>query len=90
MNQYGDSYIFKNLTDNLFWKQRIGEAITRITIFRSIYASEDNPLEFAVEFEFKNDTKACIEYLNEGNFPDTLRIIEQNEETRCTSIVIDN
>lgn len=90
MIQYGDSYIYNNLTDNLFWKHRVGEVITKIIIFKSIYGSEENPLEFAVEFEFENDTKVCIEYLNEGDFPDTLRVIEENEETRCTKTVLSN
>ena len=71
MNQYGDSYIYKDLTNNSFWKQRVNKTITKIVIVKSIYGSEDNPLEFAVEFEFENDTKACIEYINDEDFPDT-------------------
>ena len=88
MNQYGDSYVYKDLTNNLFWKNRINNKIVRIVLVKSIYGSEDNALEFAVEFEFENDTKACIKYINEENFPDTLRVIEQNEETRCTKTVL--
>ena len=87
--QYGDSYIYKNLTDSTFWQQVIRQSIAKIIIYKSIYASEDNPLEFAIEFEFENSKKVCIEYLSEENFLDTLRVIEQNKETRCTSIVIE-
>ena len=89
MKQYGDSYIYKELTDNSFWKLRVNKTIKKIILIKSIYGSEENPLEFAVELEFENDTKVCIEYINEGDFPDTLRVIEKNEETRCTSLVID-
>jgi hypothetical protein len=89
MKQYGYSYIYKNLTDNSFWKLRVNKTIKKIILIKSIYGSEENPLEFAVELEFENDTKVCIEYINEGDFPDTLRVIEKNEETRCTSLVID-
>ena len=88
MNQYGDSYIYKDLTNNLFWKKRVNKTITKITIVQSVYASKENSLEFAVEFEFENETKACIEYINDEDFPDTLRIIEENEETECTITVL--
>ena len=90
MKQYGDSYIYKNLTDNSFWKQRVNRTITEVTLIKSIYASKENALEFAVKFEFENDIKACVEYINEGNFPDTLRVIEHNEETKCTKTVLSN
>ena len=88
MPKWGDSYIYKELTKNSFWRQRVNQKIDKITIFKSIYASGDNALEFAIEFEFENKTKACIEYLNEENISDTLRVIEENEETRCTQTVI--
>ena len=90
MNQYGDSYVYKDLTNNSFWQQRVNKTITKIIIVKSVYGSKENPLEFAVEFEFENDTKACIEYINDEDFPDTLRVIEENEETRCTTTVLTN
>ena len=90
MNQYGDSYIYKNLTNNSFWKQRVNRTISKIIIVKSVYGSKENPLEFAVEFKFENDTKACIEYINDADFPDTLRVIEKNEETKCTTTVLRN
>lgn len=89
MHQYGDSYIYKDLTDNLFWKQRVGQAIMKVLILKSANATEKNPMEFGVEFEFENDTRACVEFIDEGEFPDTLRIIEKYEETECIKTVVE-
>ena len=85
----GKYSIYKNLTNNSFWKQRVNQKITKVTIFKSIYATEDNALEFGIEFEFENESKVCIEYVDGKEISDTLRVIKQNEETRCTSLVID-
>ena len=88
MPEWGDSYVYKELTNNSFWQHRVNHKIEKITIFQSIYASGENALEFAIEFEFENKSRVCIEYLNEGDFPDTLRVLEKNVETRCTETVI--
>ena len=86
----GGYSIYKNLTNNSFWKQRVSQKITKVTIFKSIYATEDNPLEFGIEFEFENNLKICIEYVDGEEISDTLRVIEENEETRCTKTVLSN
>lgn len=79
----GSSYIIFNVTNNIFWKERVNQTISKIEILKSKYASDDNPSEFAVEFQFKNSKCVCIEYLNEEEFPDTIRVIEKYEDDQC-------
>lgn len=83
----GEDSILKNTTNNSFWQKRVNQTITKITIIQSVYASAENPSEFAVEFEFANDKKICIEYINEEKFAgiivfDSLIIIKQNKEIK--------
>ena len=79
------------MTNNLFWRQRVGQTITEVTIIKSIYATEDNAMEFGVEFEFENGLKACIEYVDDNEYVfDALIITEQNEETRCSKFALSN
>ena len=82
----GRCSIYKDLRDHPFWRQRIGQVIMKVIILKSTNATKKNPMEFAVEFEFENNIKVCIEYVDD---PDSLKIIKKNEETRCTSLVID-
>ncbi|NES98365.1 MAG: hypothetical protein F6K32_24920 [Desertifilum sp. SIO1I2] len=79
----GSSYISLNLTNNNFWQERINQKIEKIEILKSQYASNNNPSEFAVEFQLKNGKCVCIEYLDEEEFPDTIRVIEKYEENQC-------
>ncbi len=79
MQSYGNSCILLNLSNSLFWQRRINQEIETIEILQSTYASTDNPSEFGVELKFKNGTYVCIEYLNEGDSLDTIRILEKYE-----------
>lgn len=83
MQPSGSSYIILNLSNNLFWQQRINQEIEAIDILQSNYASADNPSEFGVELKFKNGNYVCIEYINEEDFPDTIRILEKYEGPQC-------
>ncbi len=88
MQRYGSSYITLNLSSNLFWQQRINQEVEAISILQSRYASTDNPSEFGVEFKLKNGTCLCIEYLDEENFPDTIRVLEEYKGPQCIRRII--
>ena len=82
----GSSYIILDLTANHFWQTRINQPIQKIEVIKSEYASENNPSEFAVEFQLKNGKCVCIEYLDEEEFPDTIRVIDKYEGGQCTRL----
>ncbi len=77
MEKYGDSYEYRNLTKNSFWKPRIGRIIKKIFFLKSKYASDNNPSEFAIKIQLENNLEIYFEYLNEEDFLDTLRITEK-------------
>ena len=83
MEPFGSSYITLELSNNLFWEPRINQEIEAIDILQSKYASIDNPSEFGIEFKFQNVTYVCIEYLDEEDFPDTIRVLEKYDNRQC-------
>ena len=90
MPQYGDNHIYKDLTNNSFWKQRVNQKVVKVLILKAVNTTEKNPIEYGVEFEFENNTRACIEFIDEVEYPDTLRVIGQNEVTECIKTVFSN
>jgi hypothetical protein len=83
-----DFYFIKDVTNNLFWQQRIKQKITRFIILKSVYASETNYDEFGFQIEFENNTQLIFEYLSEENCVDTIRIMEEYDATPYQKIVI--
>lgn len=83
MEPFGSSYITLELSNNLFWESRVNQEIEAIDILQSKYASIDNPSEFGIEFKFQNVTYVCIEYLDEEDFPDTIRVLEKYDNRQC-------
>lgn len=85
---YGESYIYMDVSHNSFWKSRIRQKIVEIYILQSEFCSEENPCEFGLEIVFENNNKVCIEYLDEDDFPDTLRIVDECKELKLKRIVV--
>jgi hypothetical protein len=88
MPVYGESYIYTNVSNNSFWTSRIGQKITEIYILQSEFCSVENPSEFGLKIVFENNTKVCIEYLDEEDFPDTLRIVNECNELKFRRIAV--
>ena len=86
IERQGMASVYKDITNNSFWKERIGQTISKIVIAKSIYATEKNAMEFAIEFEFENNMKVCIEHTDN---PDSLIVTEENKETKCTKTVLE-
>jgi hypothetical protein len=75
MKQYGDSYTFVDVTNNDFWRARVGKKIKSIEILQSKYASPDNPSEFGIKLGLESSTEVNFEYLDEEDYPDTIRVV---------------
>lgn len=81
---YGDSYLTINPGKNQFWKSRINQEVSHIYILESIHSSAHKPIEFGVEFKLINCMSFCIEYINDENVLDTIRVIKKNNQTLCS------
>ncbi|GEM_PF-5643018 len=75
MPAYGSSYMIRDLSENSFWMDRIGQKIEEIHILQSVFVSEYNPNEFGIELIFADKKTVCIEYLDDEDNPDMIRVI---------------
>ncbi len=89
MPRYGDSYELTDVSDNVFWGERIGEKIIQLTLLRSSDWSEDYPSEFGLEILFKNGKSVLIEYKDEEDFPDMIRVADHCTEQRCITQIVE-
>ena len=71
---YSGSYHRTDVSKNSFWSQRIGQRVSQIEVFRSKYSSPTFPAEFGLQLTFENDLTVALEYINDEDWPDTLRI----------------
>ncbi|MCY7276701.1 MAG: hypothetical protein LH702_23940 [Phormidesmis sp. CAN_BIN44] len=83
MSKCGDSYTFLDVTNNDFWKIRIGKTIAEVSILKSKYASTDNPSEFGIELKLESNVEVYFEYLDEEDFPDTIRLTGKYTGAEC-------
>ncbi len=74
MPQYGDSYVLKNISNNSFWSNRVGQKIVKVKVLKASDSSEDYPSEFGLEILFSNGEKVLIEYLNDQEHLDMIRV----------------
>lgn len=81
MPLYGDSYMYMDVTHNSFWSSRIWQKITDVYIFQSEHFVPDFPLECVLEMFFANNTNACIEYIDNEEFFDALRVTSQFDKS---------
>lgn len=88
MPLYGESYVYKDVSNNLFWSSRIRQKITKMYVLKSEYFSTDFPLECVLEIFFENNTKACVEYLSDEDFIDTLRVTSKFNESHLLRIEV--
>lgn len=83
MPRYGNSYLLVDVSDSPFWHDRIRQEISQIVYLKSSEWSEDYPSEFGVEIVFANGKKILIEYLDEENYPDMMRVADQYVGKPC-------
>jgi len=61
----------KDVTENLFWKERLG-VLKKIEVL----SEPQNNNEFALQLVFENHKKAVIQYIDNDNFFDSLIVSE--------------
>jgi len=83
MPLYGSSYKQVDVSNDSFWKVRIGQTINQLTIYKASDWSEDYPSEFGVEIMFENGKKALIEYVGNEENLDMVRVVEGYEGLPC-------
>lgn len=90
MPRYGDSYELKDVSSNSFWGGRIGQDIKQIILLKSKDWSEDYPCEFGVEISFANGTKVLIEYIDEEDYPDMIKVADHYTDQPCIVQQVDS
>ena len=88
MPHYGDSYNLRNLSGNVFWGDRVDQEITQLTLFKSSDYSDDYPSEFGLEISFINGKKVLIEYKDEEDYPDMIRVVDHYSGRSCINELI--
>ena len=88
MPTYGDSYTPINVTNNSFWKTRANQEISSIKIHQLQNNDANYPNEFAIEFLFSNGQSAILEYIDEENFPDMLRVRDHLTTSAYDSVLL--
>ena len=89
MPRYGDSYNYKDLSDNFFWHNRVGQEIKQLVIFKSPDYSTDYPSEFGIEILFANKKKVLIEYRDEEDYPDMIRVAGRYSGQSCVNQLVE-
>jgi len=80
---YGDSYVFQDLSTNVFWLGRIDQEITKFTLFKSSDYSYEYPSEFGIEISFSDGKRALIEYKDEEDYPDMVVVADHYSGKAC-------
>ncbi len=78
---YGDSYVYMNVSHNSFWSSRIGQKIASINILQVESFDKYYPAECVLEIIFENKTTACMEYIDNEDFFDALRVTSEFDES---------
>lgn len=80
---YGDSYVLTDVSNNSFWADRIGQKITRLSLFKASDWSKDYPSEFGIEISFNNGKKVLIEYVDDEEHPDMIKVASNYTGQPC-------
>ncbi len=83
MSHYGNSYEQIDVSNNSFWSSRINQMISKVTLLKASDWSEDYPSEFGVEILFNNGKKVLIEYLDEEEYPDMIKLSDHYSGQHC-------
>lgn len=77
MPKLGEGYIPVDVSQNAFWRDRLNAPVLDLIIIQSANPSEQYPCEFAVQFSLQGGLNVAVEYLNEEELPDMVRVVEQ-------------
>jgi len=88
MLRYGDSYVLTDVSNNSFWDDRIGQKITRLTLLKASDWSEDYPSEFGIIISFNNGKNVLIEYIDDEEHPDMIKVASNYTGRPCITNLI--
>ena len=74
MSRYGDSYEQRDVSNNSFWVDRLGEKVKQVLLLKAKSSTDQYPEEFGVELVFSNGKKVVIEYRDEEDHPDMIQV----------------
>lgn len=77
MPRYGSSYAQFDVSNNIFWRDRVDQQIRQVAILRASDWSEDYPSEFGIDILFENGSTVLIECLDEQECPDMIKVAEK-------------
>jgi len=89
MPRYGESYVLSNVGRNSFWSDKINQKICNISYLKSSDFTEDYPCEFGIRMHFENGSSVVFEYVDEMEFPDTLRIVEKHDGNNHEEVFVE-
>ena len=89
MPPYGNSYDLMDVSSNSFWSERVGQKITQVTILKSTDCSDDYPCEFGIAISFANGKKVLIEYMDEEEHPDMIKVAGKYTGRPCVRQQVD-
>lgn len=89
MPRYGESYVLSNVGKNSFWSDKINQKICKISYLKSSDFTEDYPCEFGIRMHFENGSSVIFEYVDEMEFPDTLRIVEKHDGNNHEEVFVE-
>lgn len=87
--EYGSGYRLTDVSENRFWKPRVGNRVARIAVLKSKHATSDYPMEFGLELGFEIGLNFCLEYVDSEEWPDTLRVRHSVEGVDVERVLIE-
>ncbi len=84
MPDYGKFYKNIDVSHTHFWQQRLNKSINNIIILED--TDSIDICEFGIEVYIDNASPFVIEYINEEEWPDMIRITEHKEYFHCQKI----
>ena len=89
MPLYECGYVLQNVTDNIFWRDRVSQEIKKLTLLKYSDFSDNYPSEFGIEVSFANNKKVLIEYKDEENYPDMIRVVDHYSGQACIKQLVE-
>ncbi|MDP1696380.1 MAG: hypothetical protein Q8L45_01110 [Xanthomonadaceae bacterium] len=90
MPRFGSSYELRDVSNNSFWSGKVGQEIKQIALLKSKDWSKDYPCEFGIELSFSYGETALIEYLDEEDYPDMIKVADHYTGQPCIVQLVDS
>lgn len=85
---FGDSYVYINPGDNIYWSERLHREINAVALLRSRHASNAYPSEFGFELGLGDGLRVLCEYISDEEHTDTLRLRSEYSGPECERVIL--